>query len=98
MVANAILLESGLSFLGLGDPNLMSWGFMVGAGRTVIRLAWWISVFPGIAILLSVLALNLIGEGLDDALNPRLARQPMSLLSVEDLSWRCRPAATGPTP
>lgn len=74
MVATAILLESSLSFLGLGDPNLMSWGYMVGAGRTVIRQAWWITVFPGIAILLSVLALNLIGEGLNDALNPRLAK------------------------
>ncbi len=74
MVANAILLESSLSFLGLGDPNLISWGYMVGAGRTVIRQAWWITVFPGIAILLSVLGLNLIGEGLNDALNPRLAR------------------------
>jgi peptide/nickel transport system permease protein len=72
MVATAILLESSLSFLGLGDPNLMSWGYMVGAGRTVIRQAWWITLFPGIAILLSVLALNLIGEGLNDALNPRL--------------------------
>jgi peptide/nickel transport system permease protein len=74
MVATAILLESSLSFLGLGDPNLMSWGYMVGAGRTVIRQAWWITVFPGVAILLSVLALNLIGEGLNDALNPRLAK------------------------
>ena len=72
MVATAILLESSLSFLGLGDPNLMSWGYMVGAGRTVIRQAWWITVFPGVAILISVLALNLIGEGLNDALNPRL--------------------------
>ncbi len=75
MVATAILLESSLSFLGLGDPNLMSWGYMVGAGRTVIRQAWWITVFPGIAILVSVLALNLIGEGLNDALNPRLAKE-----------------------
>jgi peptide/nickel transport system permease protein len=74
MVATAILLESSLSFLGLGDPNLISWGYMVGAGRTVIRQAWWITVFPGVAILLSVLALNLIGEGLNDALNPRLAK------------------------
>jgi peptide/nickel transport system permease protein len=74
MVATAILLESSLSFLGLGDPNLISWGYMVGAGRTVVRQAWWITVFPGVAILLSVLALNLIGEGLNDALNPRLAK------------------------
>lgn len=75
MVATAILLESSLSFLGLGDPNVISWGYMIGAGRTVIRQAWWISFFPGIAILLTVLALNMIGEGLNDALNPRLARK-----------------------
>jgi peptide/nickel transport system permease protein len=74
MVATAILLESSLSFLGLGDPNMISWGYMVGAGRTVIRQAWWITVFPGVAILLAVLAMNLVGEGLNDALNPRLAR------------------------
>jgi len=75
MVATAILLESALSFLGLGDPNLMSWGFMIGSGRSVIRIAWWMSVFPGVAIFLTVLALNLVGEGLNDALNPRLARR-----------------------
>ncbi|WP_425069910.1 ABC transporter permease [Reyranella sp.] len=75
MVASAILLESGLSFLGLGDPNMISWGFMIGAGRSVIRIAWWMSVFPGVAIFLTVLALNLVGEGLSDALNPRLARR-----------------------
>jgi peptide/nickel transport system permease protein len=75
MVATAILLESSLAFLGLGDPNIMSWGYMIGAARTVIRTAWWLSFFPGLAILLTVLALNLIGEGLNDALNPRLARQ-----------------------
>ena len=74
-VATAILLESALSFLGLGDPNVMSWGFMVGAGRTAIRSAWWMSLFPGLAILLTVLAINLVGEGLNDALNPRIARR-----------------------
>ncbi|KAA5610064.1 ABC transporter permease [Rhodovastum atsumiense] len=76
MVATAILLESSLSFLGLGDPNAMSWGFMIGSARTVLRQAWWMSFFPGIAILLTVLALNLIGEGLNDAFNPRLRRTP----------------------
>jgi peptide/nickel transport system permease protein len=74
MVASAILLESSLSFLGLGDPNLMTWGYLVGAGRTRLIEAWWISFFPGLAIFLTVLALNLVGEGLNDALNPRLAR------------------------
>ncbi|BBK37837.1 ABC transporter permease [Allostella sp. ATCC 35155] len=72
MVATAILIESGLSFLGLGDPNVMSWGFMIGAGRGVLRTAWWLCAIPGLAILLTVLAINLVGEGLNDALNPRL--------------------------
>lgn len=72
MVATAILLESALSFLGLGDPNMMSWGYMVGAARTALRQAWWIAVFPGLAIALTVLALNLVGEGLSDGLNTRL--------------------------
>ncbi|MFK4445432.1 peptide/nickel transport system permease protein [Caballeronia udeis] len=72
MVATAILLESSLSFMGLGDPNVMSWGYMIGAGRTSLREAWWVSLFPGVAILLTVLALNLIGEGLSDGLNMRI--------------------------
>ena len=73
IVASAILLESALSFLGLGDPNLITWGYMVGAGRTRLIDAWWVSFFPGLAIFLTVLALNLVGEGLNDALNPRLS-------------------------
>jgi peptide/nickel transport system permease protein len=72
MVATAILIESGLAFLGLGDPNIMSWGFLIGAGRTMLRSAWWVCTFPGVAILVTVLAINLVGEGLNDALNPRL--------------------------
>jgi peptide/nickel transport system permease protein len=75
MVANAILLEAGISFLGLGDQNLMSWGYMIGEGRSTIRDAWWLSLFPGIAVVATVLALNLVGDGLNDALNPRLARR-----------------------
>lgn len=69
MVATAILLESSLSFLGLGDPNQMSWGYMVGSARTVLRQAWWMAVFPGAAILVTVLALNLVGEGLNRGLD-----------------------------
>jgi peptide/nickel transport system permease protein len=72
MVATAILTESALSFLGLGDPNVMTWGTMIGAGREMLRTAWYLTAIPGVAILLTVLALNLIGEGLNDALNPRL--------------------------
>lgn len=72
LVATAILTESALSFLGLGAPNFMSWGFMIGAGRSFLRDAWWLVAIPGIAILLTVLSINLVGEGLNDALNPRL--------------------------
>lgn len=73
LVATAILVESALSFLGLGAPNQMSWGFMIGAGRSFLRDAWWLVTIPGVVILLTVLAINLVGEGLNDALNPRLA-------------------------
>lgn len=72
MVATAILTEAGLAFLGLGDPNVMSWGTIIGAGREVLRTAWYVCALPGIAILLTVLAINLVGEGVNDALNPKL--------------------------
>ena len=75
MIATAILTESALAFLGLGDRNMMSWGFMIGASRTMLREAPWMSVMPGVAILLTVLAINLIGEGLNDAMNPQLRRR-----------------------
>lgn len=75
MVATAILTESALSFLGLGDPNRISWGYMIGAARAVFRQAWWLSVFPGLAIFVTVLAINLVGEGLNDALNPHMRRR-----------------------
>jgi peptide/nickel transport system permease protein len=72
MVASAILIESSLSFLGMGDPNAVSWGGMIGAGRDSLRTAWYLTAVPGAAIVLAVLALNLLGDGLNDALNPRL--------------------------
>ncbi|MFG1347816.1 ABC transporter permease [Xanthobacter autotrophicus DSM 431] len=72
-VATAILMESALSFMGLGDPNVVSWGSMIGTGRDLLRTAWYLSAVPGLAIVLTVLALNLIGDGLTDALNPRLS-------------------------
>lgn len=75
MVATAILIESGLSFLGLSDANTMSWGFIIGSGRSVLRTAWWVCAMPGMAILLTVMAINLVGDGLNDALNPRLRSQ-----------------------
>ena len=72
MVATAILTESGLSFLGLGDPNYMSWGYMIGVARTALRIAWWMTAIPGLMIVIAVIAINLAGEGLNDALNPKL--------------------------
>jgi peptide/nickel transport system permease protein len=75
MVATAILMEAALSFLGLGDPNVVSWGSMIGAGRELIRTAWYLTALPGLVIVLTVLSLNLIGDGLTDVLNPRLSRE-----------------------
>ncbi|AXK67745.1 MULTISPECIES: ABC transporter permease [Burkholderia] len=72
MVASAILIESSLSFLGMGDPNVVSWGAMIGFGRDSLRTAWYLTAIPGAAIVVAVLALNLLGDGLNDALNPRL--------------------------
>lgn len=70
-VANNILLESSLTFLGLGvDPSIPSWGGMLAEGRTYLQTAWWISVVPGLAILLTVLGLNLLGDWLRDLLDP----------------------------
>jgi len=70
-VANNILLESSLTFLGLGvDPLIPSWGGMLADGRTYMQTAWWISVFPGVAIMLTVLGLNLLGDWLRDRLDP----------------------------
>ncbi|KAF1044497.1 ABC transporter permease [Xylophilus sp.] len=71
LVATAILTESALSFLGLGDPNVASWGAMIGAGRSVLRDAWYVAAFPGFAILVTVLAFALIGNGINDALHLR---------------------------
>lgn len=71
IVANAILVESALSFLGLGDPNTVTWGSLIGAGRDYIRSAWYLTAVPGIFIALTVLSLNLLGDALNDFLNPR---------------------------
>ncbi|MEE8185305.1 MAG: oligopeptide ABC transporter permease [Thermodesulfobacteriota bacterium] len=72
-VAGAILTESALSFLGIGvQPPTASWGNILTGGKDNIEIAWWISVFPGLAILVTVLAYNLLGEGIRDAIDPRL--------------------------
>ncbi|GAB7544135.1 ABC transporter permease [Cupriavidus sp. CuC1] len=74
-VATAIQTEASLAFLGLGDPNVMSWGTIIGSGREQVVDAWYICGLPGIAIVLTVLAFNLLGEGLNDALNPHLQKR-----------------------
>jgi peptide/nickel transport system permease protein len=72
-VAGAVLVESSLSFLGLGvPPPTPSWGNILTAGKDNIEIAWWLSLFPGCAILITVLGYNLLGEGIRDALDPRL--------------------------
>lgn len=72
IVGAAILFEAGLSFLGLSDPNVMSWGLMIGSNRRNILECWWAVTFPGAAIFVTVLAVSLIGDGLNDAFNPKL--------------------------
>ncbi len=72
-IGTTILAAAGLSFLGLGaQPPLPDWGGMINQGRAFLRTAWWVGVFPGLAIMLTVLGFNLIGDGLRDALDPRL--------------------------
>lgn len=75
-IASAVLVESGLSFLGLGvQAPQASWGNILADGRVYIQFAWWLSLFPGIAILITVLGYNLLGEGLRDALDPRTSNK-----------------------
>lgn len=69
-ISEAILLAAGLAFFGLSDPGLSSWGEMLYRAQPYLRTAWWMSVFPGMAIFLAVLAFNLVGDGLNDMLNP----------------------------
>jgi len=74
-VAGAILTESALSFLGIGvQPPTPSWGNILTSGKDYIEFAWWLSLFPGLAILITVLSYNLLGEGIRDALDPRTIR------------------------
>ena len=71
-IGGAVLIESGLSFLGLGvQPPTPSWGNLLSSGKDNIEIAWWLSAFPGLAILITVLGYNLLGEGIRDALDPR---------------------------
>ena len=72
-VGGAILIEAGLSFLGLGDRSMVSWGALLNDAQQFVRVAWWMSAFPGLAITLTVLGLNLMVDGLNEAWDPRLS-------------------------
>jgi len=74
-IGSAVLFEAMLSFLGLGDPNRYSWGYMIGASRDYIWDSWWVVTFSGLAIFFTVLSISLIGDGLNDALNPKMRLQ-----------------------
>ena len=82
-VSYAIILEAGLSFLGLGDPASLSWGVMLANAQQFLRQAWWTATFPGLAIFLAVLGFNLVGDGLNDALNPRLKSRVVRMDSLK---------------
>ena len=69
--ASVILIEAGLSFLGLGDPDVVSLGYLANNAQRFLRVAWWMAVFPGATIALAVLGLNLLGDGLNEVLSPR---------------------------
>lgn len=71
ILSQVLLLEASLGFLGLGDPNLVSWGYLAGQAQRFLRVAWWLSLFPGLAIAVAVLGLNLLGDGLTQALGGR---------------------------
>jgi peptide/nickel transport system permease protein len=74
--ASVILLEAGLGFLGLGDPRMMSWGYLANNAQRFLRVAWWMALFPGSAIALAVLGLNLLGDAVNDFLDPHARRTP----------------------
>lgn len=71
-IAGFILTEVVVSFLGFGDPNTSTWGLLLNEGFPYVRTSWWVSLFPGLAVVFCVLGFNLMGDGLSDALNPRL--------------------------
>jgi peptide/nickel transport system permease protein len=73
-VGGAILIEAGLSFLGLGDPGATSWGYMLNNAQSFVRRAWWMSLFPGVAVALAVLGVNLLGDFVTETLDPRLRK------------------------
>jgi peptide/nickel transport system permease protein len=76
LASSVILIEAGLGFLGLGDPDAMSWGYLANNAQAFLRVAWWTAVFPGLAISLSILGINLLSDALSDTLNPLRTTSP----------------------
>lgn len=74
VMGQVLLIEASLGFLGLGDPNAISWGYLAGQAQRFLRIAWWLSLFPGLALVLAVLAFNLLSDGINDLLDRRGAR------------------------
>ena len=73
-VGRAILVESGLAFLGVGDANRPSWGALLNSAQAHMASGWWLALFPGLCIFIVVLAVNMLGDSLNDALNPTIGR------------------------
>jgi peptide/nickel transport system permease protein len=97
VVGRAILAEAGLSFLGLGDPSVASWGQMLNNAQQFLTRAWWLALFPGIAIALTVIASNALGDALNDFMNPRTRRAGVVDTSeVQDAPSRSRPSVRLP--
>ncbi len=74
VMGQVLLIEASLGFLGLGDPNAISWGYLASQAQRFLRVAWWLSLFPGLALVMAVLAFNLLSDGVNDLLDPRVAR------------------------
>lgn len=79
LVSAAVLFEAALAFLGFTDPDVASWGRLLGDGRPLLRNAWYVAAIPGFSIFITVLALNLLGDGINDALNPKLIKRKEAL-------------------
>jgi peptide/nickel transport system permease protein len=72
-IAAAIVTAAGLDFLGVGDPTVISWGNQIASGRIVLASGWWLTLFPGIALIVTIVAFNLLADGMRDVLDPRLS-------------------------
>ena len=88
-MSNAILTEAGLSFLGLGDPNIISWGQMIYDGKSFLTSAWWIATFAGIAIVITVTIFYLLGDGLNHVMNPKHSKGKRCNIMILEVRTQC---------